>query len=155
MIAEFYGKTSGSNCGLAGSMELADHEHHFHSSAIVGGSLSMPVGSAFAQKYCGVDDISIAVLGDGALDQGITYELLNVATLHGLPVLIICENNRYAAHTALEQRMAAPILAERAQIFGLEAVKLDGNDPELLLRHLQQIIPAIRAGKGPVFLEIM
>src|SRR5579871_6343527 len=74
MVGEFYGKANGSNSGVAGSMELASHECHFYSGAIVGGSLLIPLGSAFAQKYRGSDEISVAVMGDGSFDEGITYE---------------------------------------------------------------------------------
>jgi TPP-dependent pyruvate/acetoin dehydrogenase alpha subunit len=154
MIAEFYGKASGSNRGVAGSMELGHHALHFHSSAIVGGSLPIPLGTAFAQKFRGEDNISVGVIGDGALDEGVTYEIFNLAALHKLPLLVICENNRYAAHTPIEARMASPLLAERAAAFGLPTRKLDGNEPEQLLQYLQQVVPQLRAGAGPQFVEI-
>jgi TPP-dependent pyruvate/acetoin dehydrogenase alpha subunit len=154
MIAEFYGKASGSNRGVAGSMELGSHDHNFYSGAIVGGSLFIPLGSAFAQRYRGLDDISISVIGDGVFDEGITYEVLNLAALHRLPLLIICENNKYAAHTAVDRRQAVPLLAERVPAFGIPIEKLDGNDCELLLRTLETVVPEIRAGKGPRLIEI-
>jgi pyruvate dehydrogenase E1 component alpha subunit len=154
MVCEFYGKASGANSGVAGSMELASHDHSFYSGAIVGGSLLIPLGSAFAQKYRGVDDISVSVMGDGSFDEGVTYESFNLAALHKLPLLLICENNKYAAHTPVEKRMAQPRLAERARTFGLPATELDGNDPVLLLEALQRLVPGIRAGGGPQFVEI-
>src|SRR5262244_2555711 len=138
MVAEFYGKKTGANLGIAGSMELASHDHNFYSGAIVGGSLFMPFGGAFAQKYRGVDDISVSVIGDGVFDEGITYEIFNLAALHRLPLLIICENNKYAAHTAIERRQAVTLLAERAKAFGLPIDKLDGNDAELLLATVER-----------------
>src|SRR4029079_9543401 len=128
MVAEFYGKNTGANLGIAGSMELASHPHNFYSGAIVAGSLIMPIGGAFAQKYRGVDDISIAVMGDGVFDEGITYEIFNLAALHRLPLLIICENNKYAAHTPIDKRQAIGKLAERAAAFGIPFEKHDGND---------------------------
>jgi len=154
MVAEFYGKATGANSGVAGSMELGSHDYNFYSGAIVGGSLFIPLGAAFSQKYRGVDDISLSVIGDGAFDEGIAYEIFNLAALHRLPLLIICENNKYAAHTALERRQAVTLLAERAKVFGLPIDKLDGNDAELLLDTLQRLVPQIRAGKGPHFIEI-
>jgi TPP-dependent pyruvate/acetoin dehydrogenase alpha subunit len=154
MIAEFYGKATGANRGVAGSMELASHDHRFYSGAIVGGSLGIPLGTAFAQRYRGVDDLSVAVVGDGAFDEGITYEALNLAALHRLPLLIVCENNRYAAHTPIERRLARPVLAERARATGVPGEQLDGNDPELLSRTLARLVPAIRGGTGPHLLEI-
>jgi TPP-dependent pyruvate/acetoin dehydrogenase alpha subunit len=154
MIAEFYGKSTGANAGVAGSMELGAHEFNFYSGAIVGGSLIIPLGSAFAQRYRGVDDISVSIIGDGVLDEGVAYEVFNLAALHRVPMLIICENNRYAAHTPIEQRLARPFLAERAEAFGLPAEKLDGNDPELLRQALERVVPEIRGGAGPRFMEI-
>jgi pyruvate dehydrogenase E1 component alpha subunit len=154
MVAEFYGKATGANSGIAGSMELGSHDHNFYSGAIVGGSLFIPLGTAFSQKYRRVDDISVSVIGDGVFDEGVTYEVLNLAALHHLPLLIICENNKYAAHTALERRQAAPLLAERAATFGVPTERLDGNDAELLLQRLERVVPAMRAGGGPHFIEI-
>jgi pyruvate dehydrogenase E1 component alpha subunit len=154
MVAEFYGKGSGSNSGIAGSMELASHDHNFYSGAIVAGSLVIPLGSAFAQKYRGADDISVCVMGDGSFDEGVTYESFNLAALYKLPLLVICENNRYAAHTPTEKRLSTTGLAERAAAFGLPTQKLDGNDPEVLLEALERTVPEIRAGKGPRFIEI-
>jgi TPP-dependent pyruvate/acetoin dehydrogenase alpha subunit len=114
----------------------------------------MPFGGAFAQKYRAVDDISVSVIGDGVFDEGITYEIFNLAALHRLPLLIICENNKYAAHTPIEKRQAVVKLAERAQAFGVPFEKHDGNDPLLLLETLERVVPEIRAGKGPRCIEI-
>ena len=102
MVAEFYGKETGSNSGIAGSMELGAHDHNFYSGAIVAGSLFIPFGAAFAQKYRRLDDISVSIVGDGVFDEGITYEVFNLVALHHLPMLIICENNKYAAHTSID-----------------------------------------------------
>src|SRR5262245_51007511 len=154
MVAEFYGKATGANSGVAGSMELGSHDYNFYSGAIVGGSLFIPFGAAFSQKYRGVDDISVSVIGDGVFDEGIAYEVFNLAALHRLPLLIVCENNKYAAHTAIERRQAVTALAERVQAFGLPVEKLDGNDAELLAAALARLVPQIRAGKGPHFIEI-
>jgi pyruvate dehydrogenase E1 component alpha subunit len=154
MVAEFYGKATGANSGIAGSMELGAHDYNFSSGAIVAGSLFIPFGSAFAQKYRGVDDISVSVIGDGVFDEGVTYEIFNLAALHRLPFLIICENNKYAAHTSIERRQALPLLAERAKTFGLPIHKLDGNDCDLLLQTLQRVVPEIRGGGGPQLIEI-
>lgn len=154
MVAEFYGKATGANLGIAGSMELGSHDYNFYSGAIVGGSLFIPLGSAFSQSYKGVDDISIAVIGDGVFDEGVFYEVLNLSALHRLPLLIICENNKYAAHTPIERRQAIPLLAERVPAFGVPIEKLDGNDCDALLKRLETIVPEIRAGGGPRFIEI-
>lgn len=154
MVAEFYGKATGANSGIAGSMELGAHDYNFSSGAIVAGSLLIPLGTAFAQNYRGSDDISIAVFGDGVFDEGITYEVFNLAALHRLPLLMICENNKYAAHTSVERRQALPKLAERAQTFGIPTEKLDGNDCELLLERSRRAVASIRTGSGPYLMEI-
>ncbi len=154
MVAEFYGRATGANGGLAGSMELGAHDLKFSSGAIVGGSVLVPLGSAFAQKYRGEDGLSVAVFGDGALDEGVVYEVLNLAALHRLPVLFICENNGYAAHTPVEKRAAAPVLADRAEAFGVPALRLDGNDAVLLLNEFLAIEPRIRSGGGPMYVEV-
>ena len=154
MVAEFYGKKTGANSGIAGSMELGSHEHNFYSGAIVGGSLYMPFGGAFAQKYRGGEDISVSVIGDGVFDEGITYEIFNLAALYRLPLLIICENNKYAAHTPIEKRQAVVQLTDRAQSFGIPFEKHDGYDAMLLLRTLERVVPEIRAGGGPRCIEI-
>ena len=154
MVAEFYGKKTGANLGIAGSMELASHEHNFYSGAIVGGSLYMPFGGAFAQKYRGGEDISISIIGDGVFDEGITYDIFNLAALYRLPLLIICENNKYAAHTPIEKRQAVVQLSDRAQSFGIPFEKHDGYDAMRLLQTLERTVPEIRAGGGPRCIEI-
>lgn len=154
MVAEFFGKATGANGGLAGSMELASHEDHFFSGAIVGGPVMIALGSAFAQKYQGADDITIAVQGDGAMDEGVTYEVLNMAAVHGLPLLIICENNLYAAHSPVAERSRSVRLSDRARAFGLEAIDLDGDEPLKLAERLRDLVARLRGGRGPLFLEI-
>ena len=99
MVAEFYGKDSGSNRGLAGSMELADHEAGHYSGAIVGGPMAIAVGDAFARRYRKSQGITVTVFGDGSLDEGVSYEAMNLASLYRLPMLFVCEDNGYAAHT--------------------------------------------------------
>jgi TPP-dependent pyruvate/acetoin dehydrogenase alpha subunit len=154
MVAEFYGKETGANCGVAGSMEIAAHDHNYYSGAIVGGALIIPLGSAFAQKYRASSRISVSVFGDGALDEGVTYEYFNLAALHRLPLLMICENNKYAAHTSIERRMAATSLSERARAFGLPILQTSDRDPVRLLEQLVPIVSDIRSGRGPIFVEL-
>src|SRR5262249_5466949 len=139
---------------VAGSMELGSHDYNFYSGAIVAGSLFIPFGAAFAQKYRRLDDISVSVIGDGVFDQGITYQAFNLVALHHLPMLIICATHKYDAHASIDGGQGPRKLGERARVFGLPSEQLDGNDCELLLRTLERVVPAIRAGKGPHFIEI-
>lgn len=155
MIAEFYGKRTGANSGLAGSMELSYGPTRFYSGAILGGMFGMAGGAAFSQKYNGTDDITVAVIGDGAMEEGIVFETLNLATLKKLPILFLCENNLYAAYSRIEDRSTSHTLVPRVAPFGLATDTFDGNDPILLYRSLDAAIERIRRGGGPAFVEIM
>jgi TPP-dependent pyruvate/acetoin dehydrogenase alpha subunit len=154
MVAEFYGKTTGSNGGLAGSMELGSHEQNFCSGAIVGGSMLIPLGTAFAHKYRGTKDISISVFGDGSFDEGITYESMNLAALHKLPLLIICENNKYAANTDIALRLGNPRLLPKVEAMGIPGEVVDGYDLEQLVGVLADAVAAVRSGGGPRYVEV-
>jgi TPP-dependent pyruvate/acetoin dehydrogenase alpha subunit len=154
MIAEFFGKATGTNHGMAGSMELGSHEHNFFSGAIVGGSLLIPLGAAFAQQRAKSDAISIAVMGDGSFDEGITYESMNLAALYRLPLLILCENNQYAANTGLADRLGRPELVPKATAMGIEACSVDGYDLATLASVLDDAVAALRGGRGPRFIEV-
>jgi TPP-dependent pyruvate/acetoin dehydrogenase alpha subunit len=154
MIAEFHGRATGSNSGLAGSMELANEEARIYSGAIVGGPMAIAMGIAFALKYRAAPGIVIAVVGDGSLDEGVSYEALNLAALHNVPLLTICENNLYAAHTPAPARTMSRSLIDRVRPFGMAAERLDGMDILDLNSRLETIIADIRAGRGPHFVEI-
>lgn len=154
MVAEFYGKASGSNGGVGGSMELAHHDSKIYSGAIVGGTAGLAVGSAFAQKYRRSSDVTVAVFGDGAMDEGIAYEAINLAVLRQLPVLFLCENNGYAAHAPIANRSRAHSLAARAAAFGIEAERIEDRNPEALLARLADIVAAMRVDRRPFFLEV-
>ena len=154
MVAEFYGRQTGANGGVAGSMELADHEHHIYSGAIVGGMAGLAIGQAFAQKYLGESAITVAVFGDGAMDEGINYEAISLAVLKQLPVLFLCENNFYAAHAPVAVRTRAPSLTGRAAAFGIEAETIPDSDPDLLRTRVAAIVDGVRRNSRPFFLEI-
>jgi len=154
MIAEFHGKATGSNGGFAGSMELAHEEARIYSGAIVGGPIAIAMGIAFALKYRAAPGIVIAVVGDGSLDEGVSYEALNLAALHGVPLLTICENNLYAAHTPEPLRTMSRSLVERVKPFGMRVERFDGMDIVRLHLQLRDVIDEIRAGGGPRFVEI-
>ena len=154
MVAEFYGRDTGTNRGLAGSMELGSHDIHFFSGAIVGGTTVIPLGAAFAHKFRGTDGMAVAVMGDGSFDEGAVYESLNIAALHGLPLLVICENNAYAAHTPLAKRLGRPEILVKAEAMGVPGRKVDGSDLLALAEAVREAEASIRAGKGPRFLEV-
>ncbi len=155
MVAEFYGKATGSNGGLAGSMELGSHERNFCSGAIVGGSMLIPLGTAFAQKYRGAQDISVSVFGDGSFDEGIIYESMNLAALYKLPLLAICENNKYAANTEVSKRLGRPELLPKVEAMGIPGELVDGYDLDPLFATLTAAAAAVRAGEGPRYVEVL
>ena len=155
MVAEFYGKATGSNGGLAGSQELSHEGARFYSGTILSGMFAMANGSAFAQQYAGSSDFTVAVIGDGGMEEGIVFEALNLAAVFNLPILFICENNLYSAHSRIGVRSLSDNLIGRAKSFEVDAKIVDGNDPILLHQELSRIVADRRAGKGPFFLEVL
>lgn len=154
MIAEFYGKATGANGGLAGSQELSHDAHNFFSGTILSGMFAMATGAAFAQKYTGTDDVTVGVIGDGGMEEGIVFEALNLAAVLGLPILFVCENNLYSAHTRIDVRSRSLEIVERTRAFQVPSKILDGNDAPGLQRELTEIIAGIRAGNGPFCVEV-
>jgi TPP-dependent pyruvate/acetoin dehydrogenase alpha subunit len=154
MIAEFHGKASGSNSGNAGSMELGHEESHFFSGAIVGGPIGIATGTAFAMKYRGVPAVTVCAIGEGSLDEGVSYEALNLAALKAVPLLVICENNLYAAHTPLRARTVSESLIDRVKSFGMHAEELETTDMVKVFHRLAALVGEVRSGSGPRFIEI-
>ena len=113
MIAEFYGKETGTNGGLAGSQGLFCNKTSFYSGAILGGQFAMAVGDAYSKKINRSKGISIAIIGDGGMEEGITLEAINLAVVKKLPVLFICENNQYATQTHINERASTKKVLSR------------------------------------------
>jgi len=153
MIAEFYGKISGTNGGLAGSQELSDTDINFYSGTILSGALAMGNGSAFASKYQSNNNITVSVIGDGGMEEGIVYEALNLAYLYKLPVLFICEHNTYSTHTHILERTNSFDLIEKVKPHGIKCHKFNTNDSLLLAKKMDSIIKEVRKGK-PQFVQI-
>ena len=123
MIAELYGKATGSNKGKGGSMHLADLAHGvMGASAVVGTTIPHAVGYAYAQKVRRTGSICATFFGDGATDEGVFHESLNFAALKQLPMLFICENNGYAIHTHQRLRQANPNISERVKPYGIKKI---------------------------------
>ena len=154
MVAEFYGKESGCNGGLAGSQELSRAESNFFSGTILSGMFAMASGSAFAQKYNETDGLTVAVIGDGGMEEGIVFETLNLAAVFNLPIIFICENNLYSAHTRIDKRSLSKNLLKRARAFDVGAELMDGNDPIILRNEFQKIFSEVRSKSRPFFVEI-
>jgi len=153
LMAELYGKLEGCSHGYGGSMHLYDVERgNLGANAVVGGGLPAIVGGALAFKLRGEPRVAVAFFGDGATNIGTFYESLNLAQLWGVPAVFVCENNHYAESTPAKQHMPIEDMTKRAEAFGMEAMKVDGQDVEAVYKTTQRALKHARDGKGPVFL---
>lgn len=118
ILAEIEGRKEGVNGGFSGSQSFCDPALRFHSTAIVGGLIGVATGAAFAAKLQDRDELVYCCIGDAATEQGVFWESINVAALHRLPILYVCENNWLSVHAPLALRQAKP-MREKAQAFGL------------------------------------
>lgn len=152
MFAELLGKEAGYCKGKGGSMHIADPDTgNLGANAIVGGSAGIATGAAFSAKRLGTGQVSICFFGDGALGQGLLYEVMNMAALWKLPVIYVCENNLYNEYTHNSETLAGNILT-RATAFGLQAESVDGQDVRAVYATARQLVGRARAGEGPAFL---
>src|ERR1700722_5321717 len=128
MFAELLGKEAGYCKGKGGSMHIADPDTgNLGANAIVGGSAGIATGAAFSAKRLGTDRVAVCFFGEGALGQGVVYEVMNLASLWKLPVISVCENNLYNEYTHYTETTAGTILG-RAAAFGIEGASVDGQD---------------------------
>ncbi len=151
-LAEIMGRVGGLNQGRGGTWHLCDTQAGFRStSAMVGGSIGLSIGSGYALKELGTDNVSVAFFGDGALDEGLSYEALNFASQYDLPVLFVCENNeREGAHET--SRLAARRLIDVPSALGIDVETVDGHDADAVGAITVDILNRVRKGR-PVFLE--
>jgi acetoin:2,6-dichlorophenolindophenol oxidoreductase subunit alpha len=154
MMAEIAGKDAGYCRGKGGSMHIADMGlGHLGANAIVGGGIPAVVGAALVAKRRGGGALSAAFFGDGAMQQGILYESMNMAALWDLPAVFVCVNNQYGMGTRIDQATKATALHERARAFGLNAETVDGLDVMEVREAAERILGAARAGT-PGFLAV-
>lgn len=154
VMAEMFGKQTGCSGGRGGSMHLFDAEHRFYGgNAIVGGGLPLAVGLALADTMAGRQRITVCFFGEGAMAEGEFHESMNLAALWRLPVLFVCENNRYAMGTALERSESETNLTMKAAAYEVPAWSVDGMDVSAVADSAARAVAAIRAGAGPHFLE--
>ena len=155
VMAELYGKQSGCSRGRGGSMHLFDVAKRFYGgNAIVAAGLPVAVGLALAQKLRREPAITACFFGDGAVAEGEFHESLNLAALWRLPVLFLCENNRYAMGTALDRTEAETDIAAKARGYRIEAAAVDGMDVFAVEAAVGRAAAAIRGGAGPGLLEL-
>jgi pyruvate dehydrogenase E1 component alpha subunit len=152
MFAELLGKEPGYCRGKGGSMHIADHEHgNLGANAIVGGSAGIATGAAFSASRRATDQVAVCFFGEGALGQGVLYEVFNMAALWSLPAIYVCENNLYNEYTHYLETTAGEILA-RPRAFGIEAREVDGQDVRAVFAQAEELVGRARAGQGPAFL---
>jgi TPP-dependent pyruvate/acetoin dehydrogenase alpha subunit len=152
MFAELLGKEAGYCKGKGGSMHIADHANgNLGANAIVGGSTGIATGAAFSAKQRGTDQVAVCFFGDGALGQGILYEVMNMASLWSLPIVYVCENNLYNEYTHYLEVTAGSIL-DRPRAFGIHAVEVDGQDVRAVHAATEELVARARGGEGPSFL---
>jgi acetoin:2,6-dichlorophenolindophenol oxidoreductase subunit alpha len=152
MFAELLGKEAGYCRGKGGSMHIADPDTgNLGANAIVGGSAGIATGAAFSAKRIGNGRVCVCFFGEGALGQGVLYEVMNMAQLWKLPVIYVCENNMYNEYTHFSETTAGEILA-RPAAFGVLADNVDGQDVRAVYATAKRLIDHARSGQGPAFL---
>ena len=152
MFAELLGKKAGYCKGKGGSMHIADPATgNLGANAIVCGSAGIATGAAFAAQRLANGRVAVCFFGEGALGQGVLYEVMNLASLFKLPVIYVCENNLYTEYTHYSETTAGDILS-RATAFGIEAASVDGQDVRAVYGIAKRLVDRARHGDGPGFL---
>ncbi|MDC0116212.1 thiamine pyrophosphate-dependent dehydrogenase E1 component subunit alpha [Octadecabacter sp.] len=156
MFAEFFGKETGYCKGRGGSMHIADPaKGNLGANGIVGGGLPIAVGAALSAKRLGTGAVTVCFFGDGANNEGAFHEALNMAAVWKLPVVFVCENNKYGMSTSTERSTAVKNIAERAVSYDMPGVTVDGNDFSAVTEAVDTAVARARAGDGPSLVENM
>ena len=156
LMAEIAGRATGYCGGKGGSMHIVAKECGFiTATGVVGGTIPLALGAAFAAKEKKHGQLAVVFFGDGAGQVGPFHESLNIASLWRLPVIFICENNGYAEFTPLSAHTKIERLALHAKTYGIPASTIDGNDLFAVRNAMTKAVKSCRAGKGPVFVECL
>jgi pyruvate dehydrogenase E1 component alpha subunit len=155
VMAELTGRSGGYSKGKGGSMHMFSTEKHFYGGhGIVGASVPLGTGIAFAHKYRDNGNLCLTYFGDGAINQGQVYEAFNMASLWKLPVIYVVENNEYAMGTSLKRHTATTDLFRRGEGFGIPGIQVDGQDVMKVREAGEMAVAHVRSGKGPILLEM-
>ncbi len=154
LMAEMFAKREGCCRGMGGSMHLTDFSRNMLGNfAIVGAGIPIATGAALSALVRGSGQVAVAFFGDGAANEGVFHEALNMGALWKLPVVYVCENNHYALSMTVEMSSAGSELASRACAYGIPGERVDGNDVASVLRTMQAAVERARNGEGPTLLE--
>jgi len=155
VMAELYGKATGTSSGLGGSMHIFSKEFKFHGGhGIVGGQIPLGAGMAFGDKYNNTGGVTLCYMGDGAVRQGSLHETLNLATLWKLPVVFVVENNGYAMGTSVARTASHEEIWKLGLGYEMPCGPVDGMDPVAVAEAMDKAIKLARDGGGPSFLEM-
>lgn len=156
LFAEVLGKATGFSKGMGGSMHLFDQPSGFYGSVpIMAGTVPLAVGAAMAARLSGTDDVGVAYIGDGAVEEGVVHESLNLAKIQNAPVLFVIENNLFASHMHISLRQPSNMISRFATANDIPHDLVDGNDVTSVFRAAKKQIEDIRSGKGPRLLELV
>ena len=154
MMAELLAKETGYCRGRGGSMHIADvATGNLGANGIVGGGIPIAAGAALAYQLRGEDHVVACFFGDGATNEGAFHEAVNLAAIWKLPVVFICENNKYGMSFSTEKSMVVDTIAERASAYGIPGVGVDGNDVAAVYDVVHAAVERARAGDGPTLVE--
>jgi pyruvate dehydrogenase E1 component alpha subunit len=154
MMAEFIGKETGYCRGRGGSMHIADvSRNNLGANGIVGGGIGLAMGVGLALKLRKSDQVVLGIFGDGASNQGIFHEALNMASIYQLPVVYLCENNQYAMSMSIKRSIRLTDISERAASYGIPGFTVDGNDVMAVYEAVQAAAERGRDGDGPTLIE--
>jgi acetoin:2,6-dichlorophenolindophenol oxidoreductase subunit alpha len=156
VMAELMGRDTGLCRGLGGSMHLVDVEHGFMgATGVVGGNVPIALGSVLAARLRGDDAIGVVFFGDGAVQAGVFNESVNLATLWGLPLVLVCENNGFAEFTPRSAHTNVERVADVVSPYGVVRETVDGNDVVAVWDTFARFLEAARRGEGPFLLECL
>jgi len=154
LAAEIFGKDTGLCHGKGGHMHLFDVEHKFSCSGLIAAGMPPAAGAALAAKKMGKDWVAVSFFGDGAANQGAFHETLNIAALWELPVIFVCEDNKWAISVPKEKSTAIQDNSQRAAAYGIPGVRIADNDVIAVYEAAGEAIARARRGEGPSLLEI-
>jgi acetoin:2,6-dichlorophenolindophenol oxidoreductase subunit alpha len=156
LFAEMLGKATGTNSGKGGPMHIAWPETGLMlTTGVVGSGLPIAAGLAWASQLAGNGAVTVCCFGDGATNIGAFHEALNLSAVWSLPVIWLCQNNRYGEHTPVERHQRNASVADRADSYAIPGVTVDGNDPAAVMEAVSDAARRARSGEGPTLIEAM